>query len=231
MKYYNPDTKKELRYEDVCILYNTSFPVSQETLADTWHKIHEEALPVSENGYRFEPGEVTFVDGKYVKTWKKIPLSAEEQKSLDHAAALSFISDHMARTYIQTASFAPGEFALFANAGLFDEWAPDVQYSKGLRLVCDGIVYKVQQDVRSVESQPPFATGMLAVYRPLSVDPDSGDEPQGTKESPIPFIYGMDVENGLYYSFNGKLYLAKADMPACVWNPDTQGLWQWEEVK
>lgn len=231
MEYYNPDTKETLSYKDVCSFYNTSFPTASEVLAETWYKIHETDLPTPEDGYRFEPGEVALVDGNYVKTWKKIPLTAEEEESLAQTAALSIISSSMARSYIQKASFGTEEFALFADAGLFDEWAPDVQYSKGFRLVCDGIVYEVQQDVLSVESQPPFAAGMLAVYRPLSVDPETGEEPDGSRERPFTFITGMDVKNGNHYSYEGKLWLAKADMPACVWTPGTEGLWQWEEVK
>lgn len=230
MEYYNPDTKETLSYKEVCSFYNTSFPTASEVLAETWYKVYETDLPAPEDGYRFEPGEVALVDGKYVKTWKKIPLTAEEQKSMAQTAALSIISSNMARTYIQTASFSAGELALFSTAGLFDEWAPDVQYSKGFRLVCDGIVYEVQQDVLSVESQPPFAAGMLAVYRPLSVDPETGEEPDGSQEHPYAFIYGMDVHSGKYYSYNNHLYLAKSDMTACVWPPDTEGLWQWELV-
>lgn len=230
MEYYNPDTKETLSYKDVCSLYNTSFPTASEVLAETWHKVHETDFPTPEDGYRFEPGEVTLVDGNYVKTWKKVPLTAEEQESLAQTAALSIISSNMARSYIQTASFSAGEFALFSTAGLFDEWAPDAQYSKGFRLVCDGVVYEVQQDVLSIESQPPFAEGMLAVYRPLSVSPETGEEPDGSKEHPFAFLYGMDVYSGKYYSYNNYLYLAKSDMTACVWPPDTEGLWQWELV-
>ena len=37
------------------------------------------------------------------------------------------------------------------------------------------------------------------------------------------------VENGSYYSYEGKLWLARADMPACVRVPGAVGLWQWEE--
>ena len=231
MEYYNPDTKETRSYKDVCSFYNASFPTASEVLAETWHKVHETDFPAPEDGYRFEPGEVALVDGNYVKTWKKVPLTAEEQESLAQTAALSIISSSMARTYIQTASFSTGEFALFSTAGLFDEWAPDVQYSKGFRLVCDGVVYEVQQDVLSVESQPAFAAGMLAVYRPLSVDPETGDEPDGSREHPYAFLYGMDVTKDSYYSYEGKLWLARADMPACVWTPGTEGLWQWEEVK
>ena len=44
------------------------------------------------------------------------------------------------------------------------------------------------------------------------------------------YLDGMDVEEGKYYSYNDKLYKAETDMPACVWPPDTEGLWQWTEV-
>lgn len=147
------------------------------------------------------------------------------------AQSRSILRARIQADMVQTGAFAAAEFATFAKAGLFTDWAAGQSYTKGYRLAHNGIVYEVVNDVASVENQPPDAAGMLAVYRPLSVDPDSGDEPQGTKESPIPFIYGMDVGNGLYYSYEGKLYLAKTDMPACVWYPGTQGLWQWEEVK
>ena len=66
--------------------------------------------------------------------------------------------------------------------------------------------------------------------RPLSVDPATGDEPDGSREHPFAFLYGMDVTKDSYYSYEGKLWLARADMPACVWVPGTAGLWQWEEA-
>ena len=40
----------------------------------------------------------------------------------------------------------------------------------------------------------------------------------------------VNVVSGLYYSYKGAVYLAKADMPNCVYPPDTAGLWQWEKV-
>ena len=40
----------------------------------------------------------------------------------------------------------------------------------------------------------------------------------------------MDVKKDKYYTYNGKLYKANLTMPACVWPPDTPGLWQWTEV-
>ena len=56
----------------------------------------------------------------------------------------------------------------------------------------------------------------------------------GTIDDPIPYPETagivVNVKNGKYYSYKGKIYLAKADMPHCVYPPDTPSLWQWEEV-
>ena len=56
----------------------------------------------------------------------------------------------------------------------------------------------------------------------------------GTIDDPIPYPETagivVNVENGKYYSYKGKIYLAKADMPNCVYPPDTPSLWQWEKV-
>lgn len=134
-------------------------------------------------------------------------------------------------TAIQTGAFTSAEFSLFAKAGLFTEWAAGQTYSNGYRLAHKGIVYEVMQEVTAIEDQPPDASGMLAVYRPLSVGPETGEEPDGSREHPYTFLYGMDVERDKYYSYADKLYLAKSDMPACVWPPDTEGLWQWELVE
>ena len=114
MEYYNPDTKKVLSYKDVCSLYNTSFPAASEVLAETWYKIHETDLPTPEDGYRFEPGEVALVDGKYVKTWKKIPLTTEEEESLAQTAALSIISSSMAASNAESRSASVGEMGGWA---------------------------------------------------------------------------------------------------------------------
>ena len=56
----------------------------------------------------------------------------------------------------------------------------------------------------------------------------------GTIDDPIPYpeTVGIvvNVESGKYYSYKGAVYLAKADMPNCVYPPDTAGMWQWEVV-
>ena len=130
----------------------------------------------------------------------------------------------------QTQPFSAAQFSVLAKAGVFENWEAGKTYQAGYRLAHEGIVYEIIQDVLSLENQPPNAEGMLAIYRPLSVDAETGEEPDGTQEHPYTFLYGMDVTNGCYYIYEGKLYLAKADMPACVWYPSTEGLWQWEEI-
>ena len=172
-------------------------------------------------------------DGQYVIK-ALLPPTEEElaARALAEARAQSstILIARMQADMIQTGAFAAAEFATFARAGLFADWAAGQTYAKGYRLAHKGIVYEVMQEVTAIENQPPDATGMLAVYRPLSVDPETGDEPDGSKEHPYAFLYGMDVTKDSYYSYEGKLWLAKADMPACVWVPGTEGLWQWEEA-
>lgn len=133
---------------------------------------------------------------------------------------------------VQTMSFTAAEFSLLAKAELFPVWTVGETYPQGRRIQHEGIVYEVVSSggVTAQEHQPPSAEGMLAVYRPLSVDPETGTEPDGTQDDPIPYLDGMDVVKDKYYSYNGKLYKANLTMPACVWPPDTAGLWQWTEV-
>lgn len=105
------------------------------------------------------------------------------------------------------------------------EWQAGTHYESGEIVNHEGQAYRVVQSVDSLEHQTPGAEGMLAIYRPLNT------ENTGTVDDPIPYVYGMDVYNGKYYSFNGKTYLAKSDMTPCVWDPGTPGLWQWELVE
>ena len=163
---------------------------------------------------------------------KNRPLTPEELHAIAAADAAAesaaILTARMQREMVQTVDFTAVEFATFALAGLFPAWAPGEAYVTGDRLVHEGVVYEVQQAVTAQAHQTPRSAGMLAVYRPISADPDTGAEPDGSRENPYSFIYGMDVSTSKYYIFKGKLYLAKADMKPCVWNPGTPGLWQWE---
>ena len=161
--------------------------------------------------------------------------TAEElkaQAAIEAAAeSAAILTAKMQRQLVQAEDCTPAEFATFARAGLFPVWTTGETYVTGDRLVHEGVVYEVQQPVTAQAHQPPGSAGMLANYRPISADPDTGEEPDGSRDNPYSFIHGMDVSTGKYYTFEGKLYLAKADMKPCVWNPGTAGLWQWELVE
>lgn len=181
------------------------------------------------NAYAEEhPDEVT-LEEPHVPTDEEI---AEAEKAQAKREADAVLATKSRANMVQTMSFTSSEFALLAKAELFPVWTVGETYPHGRRIQHEGIVYEVvaADGVTAQEHQPPSAEGMLAVYRPLSVDPETGTEPDGTQDNPYIFIYGMDVEKDSYYSYNGKLYKAETDMPACVWPPDTEGLWQWTEI-
>lgn len=98
--------------------------------------------------------------------------------------------------------------------------------SRNTCITKDGVVYRVVTDVTPQESQPPDASGMLAVYRPIE------QSHSGTASDPIPWVYGMDCLAGQYFSYQGHVYRVAygGDMIPCVWAPGTAGLWQWELV-
>lgn len=165
---------------------------------------------------------------------EKSGLSAAEYANVKATAtaqahAENILAERMRRNLAQTETFTAAEFTTFAAAGLYETWEPGRTYPAGRRLVHESVVYEVQQDVTALESQSPGSEGMLAVYRPLSLD--GSEDADGTREKPYTFLYGMDVVSGAYYLHEGALYIAKADMPACVWTPGTAGLWQWEAVE
>ena len=134
-----------------------------------------------------------------------------------------------ARMYVQAATDVPDETAL-EMPDLFKTWAEILEAGKTVpkdTIINDGgTLYRVvpSEGVLPMEHQPPHGEGMLAVYRPID------KAHTGTQEDPIPWVYGMDCTAGLYYSYNGVVYLCKADMKPCVWAPGTAGLWQWEAV-
>ena len=132
-----------------------------------------------------------------------------------------------ARMYVQAATDVPDETAL-EMPDLFKTWAEILEAGKTVpkdTIINDGgTLYRVvpSEGVLPMEHQPPHGEGMLAVYRPID------KAHTGTQEDPIPWVYGMDCTADLYYSYNGVVYLCKADMKPCVWAPGSAGVWQWE---
>ena len=188
--------------------------------ADEWAEI---------NAYAEAHPEEVILEEPYVPTEEEIA-EAEKQAAVSQANAI--LEAKSRANLVQTASFTASEFSLLAKAELFPVWTAGETYPQGRRIQHEGIVYEVvaANSVTAEAHQPPNGEGLLAVYRPLSTDPSTGETPTGTQDDPIPYLDGMDVEEGKYYSYNGKLYKANLTMPACVWPPDTAGLWQWTEV-
>lgn len=55
------------------------------------------------------------------------------------------------------------------------------------------------------------------------ITPDPGpEEPDGTKEHPIPATNNMQYYNGKYYTYNGTLYLCNRDTEQAVWHTPDQ---------
>ena len=155
---------------------------------------------------------------------------AEIQTTRESAAQNAKLSGQLsaaARLYVQAATDVPDETAL-EMLDLFKTWAEVLDAGKELpkdTIINDGgQLYRVVQAVTPQKHQPPHGEGMLAIYRPID------EEHTGAQDDPIPWVYGMDCEQGKYYAYGGKTYLCNLTMPACVWAPGTPGMWQWSEV-
>lgn len=158
---------------------------------------------------------------------------AEIQAAGESAANNAKLSGQLsaaAKLYVQAATDVPDETAL-EMPDLFKTWEEALEAGKTVAensIINDGgTLYRVVATggVLPQEHQPPHGEGMLAVYRPIDTTHT------GTLEDPIPWVYGMDCTEGLYYSYNATVYLCKANMTPCVWAPGTAGLWQWEAVE
>lgn len=158
---------------------------------------------------------------------------AEIQAAGESAANNAELSGQLsaaAKLYVQAATDVPDETAL-EMPDLFKTWEEVLEAGKTVAensIINDGgTLYRVVAEggVLPQEHQPPHGEGMLAVYRPIDT------AHTGTLEDPIPWVYGMDCTEGLYYSYNATVYLCKANMTPCVWAPGTAGLWQWEAVE
>lgn len=158
---------------------------------------------------------------------------AEIQAAGESAANNAKLSGQLsaaAKLYVQAATDVPDETAL-EMPDLFKTWEEVLEAGKTVAensIINDGgTLYRVVATggVLPQEHQPPHGEGMLAVYRPIDTTHT------GTLGDPIPWVYGMDCTEGLYYSYNATVYLCKANMTPCVWAPGTAGLWQWEAVE
>ena len=143
-----------------------------------------------------------------------LSLSFKTQIITDRAAGTNVISDEM----------------ILASTELvdYDEYKDDHDYNTvGEIIKSDGLYFEIVAPHKSNAAAYPVAT-TFAYYRHIELSA------KGTLDDPIPYPETagvlVNVKQGQYYSYKGAVYLAKADMPHCVWPPDTAGLWQWEKV-
>ncbi len=168
-----------------------------------------------------------YVDGKYEE------LTQEEQEAYDYDRLrqnFNIPTQEQAITFLRSmaASFtALTDSQALSVPDILPTWAELLERGEkvqaGVCLMKEGQCYRVMQEVTPIESQPPGADGMLAVYRPVD------KKHAGTLEDPIPWVSGMDCKEGKYYSHKGKIYLCTGDMSPCVWEPGG-GAHQWEKV-
>lgn len=152
---------------------------------------------------------------------------AATNKAVVNSTKMSGEMEVATKIYVQKATDINDAEAL-QMPNMFKTW--DEVLTAGAQLAaetiinCEGQLYRVVQAVTPQSHQRPDSEGMTAIYRPID------QVHTGTADDPIPFVYGMDTTAEKYYSYNGKTYLCKLTMTPCVWTPDTEGLWQWEEV-
>ena len=158
--------------------------------------------------------EVQEVKAAGESTAALLSLSFKAQIVQDRAAGTNVISDAM---ILQSAEVID-----------YPEWEDAHSYNTvGEILKYNGRYYEVIAAHTSNGVAYPVET-TFAYYRLVELTHT------GTIDDPIPYPETagivVNVENGKYYSYKGKIYLAKADMPNCVYPPDTPSMWQLEEV-
>lgn len=169
------------------------------------------------------PGSGTLcTDGS--KLWRESDdLYDLERKQEATARKLQMASAFMVRSYT---GYSDAEALLVSE--IFPTWpngtGQNGKYQKNQFLLHENRLYQVVQETAPQQDQPPNAEGMLAIYRPIDT------VHAGTRDDPIPFAYGMDCYEQLYYLYSGMVYQCRADMLPCVWTPDTPGLWQWSLI-
>ena len=202
---------------------NGCFVLCQET----------EATGIAHNGTVYHLLGREALEGAESVILEAADAGAEIQAAGESAANNAKLSGQLsaaAKLYVQAATDVPDETAL-EMPDLFKTWeevlAAGQNVAQNAIINDGGTLYRVVAagGVLPQEHQPPHGEGMLAVYRPIDT------AHAGTLEDPIPWVYGMDCTEGLYYSYNATVYLCKANMTPCVWAPGTAGLWQWEAVE
>ena len=75
----------------------------------------------------------------------------------------------------------------------------------GYKVTCNGRLWKLRQEHTSQDNWAPGATGTESLWEEICESYD------GTKYDPIPYSGNMALQNGLYYTQDGVLYLCTRD--------------------
>lgn len=170
----------------------------------------------------------TGVPGKGTQELKE-SVERLEQKQGTAAAlfSMSFQAQIKADRATGTAAITDEMILLSSEIVDYPEWEAGKAYTKGDVLRSNGLFFEVVAAHISDAAYPVETT--FAYYRHID------RAHAGTQDDPIPYPEAagilVAVEKGKHYGYKGAVYLAKADMPDCVYPPDTPGMWQWEKVK
>lgn len=149
------------------------------------------------------------------KTAALLSMSFQAQIVQDRAAGTNVVTDEM---ILQSAKMI--EYAEFIDNHAYNTIGEIFKYN--------GLYFEVIAPHTSNATAYPVET-TFAYYRHIELSAS------GTIDDPIPYPETagivVNVEAGKYYSYKGEVYLATADMPNCVYPPDTVGMWQWEKVE
>lgn len=148
------------------------------------------------------------------KTAALLSLSFQAQIVQDRAAGTNVVTDAM---ILQSAEVI--KYEDFKDNHKYETIGEIFQHG--------GYYYEVIAKHTSNAAAYPVET-TFAYYRHIEISAS------GTIDDSIPYPETagivVNVEAGKYYSYKGEVYLATADMPNCVYPPDTAGMWQWEKV-
>lgn len=167
------------------------------------------------------------VEGYAADTEKALGESAERQEAAAALLSVTFRAQIKADRKTQTNAITDDMILQAAAVVEYPAWEVDKAYTVGEILQSSGLYFEVIAAHTSNAAYPVETT--FAYYRLVELSH------AGTREDPIPYPEAagilVKVVNGKYYGYKGAVYLAKADVPNCVYPPDTAGMWQWEKVK
>lgn len=160
------------------------------------------------------------------KAIKKLQAAEEKSAAL---LAITFKSSIVQDRATGSNAITDAEILQSAEIVEYDEYKDNHKYDTiGEIIRYNGRYYEIKAKHTSNAVAYPVET-TFAYYRLIEL------EHTGTIDDPIPYPEEsgilVNVQNGKYYSYKGEEYLAKADMPNCVYPPDTPSMWQWEKIE